>query len=88
MYISILINCLDFQIKAYKSIDANSQGFINCVTQKFPGWCPNGPLFLIQDLDNCVEDEYDSIFVNKCTVKFVICVFKGNAKRNIQKPAC
>ena len=50
----------------------------NILVLVFFGWYP----------DNWVIDEYVSIFVDKCTVKFIMGVFQGNAKLKIQKPAC
>ena len=35
-----------------------------------------------------VEKEKVSIFVDKCTVMFVMGVFQGNVKKKIRKSAC
>ena len=47
-----------------------------------------GQIFLGQYPDDRVEKENVSIFVDKCTVMFVMDVFQGNVNIKIQKSAC
>ena len=38
--------------------------------------------------DDRIEKEYVSIFVDKCTLMFVMGVWQGNAKLKLRKPPC